>query len=260
MSDLRQELMDAGWQQGVIVAPGVVEYPAAVGFLVLNQTCDCISPDLENEPSFELLPLVSLEQAPDANLLNGQNARRIHLQIQQGDRDIWVGARMADICFFDRSRYKELIFATDLSIAQPVIDGVISWRAARYLRPAFPDDFEKAIRAPLSKVKKFIKREEALIDSILISLDPFDELTEGEMYEVQIRLMVRPEVMGVPDQVKRLSAVASKIKEHFSKSDALIDPNCMVTALDEMTLWDKTKFVDFSRYDYLSFGEESTEE
>jgi hypothetical protein len=57
MSDLRQSLKDVGWRQGVILKPGPFPQKEAFGFLVLNQTCDCINPSFEKEPHLELLPL-----------------------------------------------------------------------------------------------------------------------------------------------------------------------------------------------------------
>ena len=259
MSDLRQQLIDEGWRQGVILAPGPFQNQDAIGFLVLNQTCDCISPDLENEPCFELLPLRKLEGEANTQLLNGCNARRIHFQIEEDGAEVWVAARMADIEFFDRSEYTQLGISGEFLARQPVIDDVVAWRASRYLRPAFPEGFEQALKKPLSRFKKFIKRDEALIDSILISLDPFDELEDGEKYELQLRLMVDPIILGEPTNAEKLKALADKIQEHLEKCDIFFEPTCGVTSLEKMNLLERKQFLDFSRFDYLSFGEEPCE-
>ncbi len=255
MSDLRQRLIEARWRQGVVLAPDAerFKHQEAIGFLVLNQTCDCVSPDLENEPFFELLPLMRIENVPE--LQNGRNPRRIHFQIYENGSVIWVSAKMAEIEMCERSRYAEFVISPDLAIGKASHDGLMAWRAARYIRPAFPENFELAIKKPLGKVKKAIKKHEGSIDSILLSLDPFDELEEDEQYELQFRLMVKPEVLGYAEEVKSLKELADKLQSLLKNCSAFDKPTCAVAALAQMNLLERRKFIDFSRYNYLSFGE-----
>jgi hypothetical protein len=257
MSDLRQRLIQAGWGQGVILDPSPFAPAKAIGFLVLNQTCDCINPDFEKEPHLELLPLERLEDSPDSKLKNGQNPRKIHFQIQENGQDIWVAAKVTDILHLERTvEQVNLEFATSYSLSATSLDDLVRWRAQRYLRAAFPDTFEKAFRSLAKGFGKLVIRHEAFIDSLLLSLSPFEEITDGETYELQLRLMVAPTVTGQPAVVKELHGVARAIEELFASSPWFDAPKCKITGLDEMTLWDARKFVDFTRYDHLSFGKE----
>lgn len=257
MSDFRQRLIEAGWRQGVILDPSPFAHTKAIGFLVLNQTCDCINPDFEKEPHLELLPLEKLEGSPDSKLKNGQNPRKIHFQIQEGGQDIWVAAKITDIIHSERTAEQEsLEFAANYNLSATSLDDLVRWRAQRYLRAAFPDAFEQAFRSLAKGFGKLVTKHEALIDSLLLSLSPFEEITEGDSYEMQLRVMVAPTVIGQPEVIRELQGAAREIEKLFAGSPWFDSPKCQITSLDEMTLWDARKFVDFTRYDHLSFGKE----
>jgi len=256
MSSLRQTLKDAGWRQGVILAPGPFAHPSAFAYLVLNQTCDCINPDFEKEPHLELLPLERVAKKPDTRLKNGKNPRQIHFQIQENGSDIWVNAKVTEIFQFDRSEHVSLVFAGCFSISRATLDGLITWRAQRYLRPAFPDAFETAFSTLTGTFGHIIAKQEAIIDSLLIAISPFEEIKEGDYYGIQLHLMVEPSVMGKPEILEALKQSATEIEELMATCAAFDSPKCVVTSLDEMTLWKARRLLDFSRYDYLSFGKE----
>ncbi len=258
MSDLRQALKDAGWRQGVILAPKPSSHPAACGFLVLNQTCDCINSDFQKEPYLELLPLEKLAGKPDPNLQNGKNPRQIHFQIQENGQDIWVNAVIAEIFLFDRSGHASLVFLLGLTLSKSALEDLILWRAQRYLRPAFPDSFENAFRPLAKDFGKEIAKCEGDIGSLLISVLPFEELKDEERYEIQLHFMVTPSVMRQTESIKALKSLSENIQKLFEESVWFDAPICTVTPLSEMNLWDARKFIDFSRYDYLSFGKEES--
>lgn len=256
MPDVRQTLIDAGWRQGAILAPGPFGHKDAFAFLVLNQTCDCINPDFEKEPYFELLPLTKVAKNPDTRLKNGKNPRLIHFQVQENGEDIWVSARITDIFQFERAEHASLVFASHFALAQAALKDLIEWRAQRYVRAAFPDSFEKAFGLLTKEFGKIMEQHESDIDSILISISPFEEIDEDERYEVQLHLMVVPSLMGQSDKLESLKSAADQIEKLFATSSAFDSPKCGVTSLGEMTLWKARSFLDFSRYDYLSFGKE----
>jgi hypothetical protein len=258
MSDLRQALKDAGWRQGIILDPqnNILKHEGAIGFIVLNQTCDCISPDTKNEPYFEVLPVVKVRDSHDPQLINGRNPRRIHFQLEEDGEAIWVTARMADVILVEREKHYELKFSTTLMLSPHCLAGLIAWRASRYLRPAFPDKFEDALRNPIKKIEKVLKRHEDLIDSILLSLDPLRDLEEGERYEMQLRLMVTPNVFADSKKVAILELIAKEIEQYLGTAIEFDSPKCGIESLGAMTLWGKKSFLDFNRYDYLSFDQE----
>lgn len=256
MSDIRQTLIDAGWRQGVILAPEPFGHPDTFAYLVLNQTCDCINPDFDKEPYLELLPLAKVAKKPDSRMKNGKNPRQIHFQIQENGKNIWVNSKVTDIFQFDRAEYASLAFANHCTLTQASLEDLIEWRAQRYVRTAFPDSFETAFSSLSKEFEDIMAKHESVIDSLLISISPFAEIDDGERYEIQLRLMVVPTVMGQTETVECLKSAAMEIEALFTTSSAFDSPKCMVTSLDEMSLWSARKFFDFSRYEYLSFGKE----
>lgn len=256
MCDVRQTLIDAGWRQGAILAPGPFGHSDAFAYLVLNQTCDCINPDFDKEPHLELLPLTKVTKKPDPRLKNGKNPRQIHFQVQENGGEVWVNARIADIFQFERVEHASLSFAGHCTLTQAALEDLVEWRAQRYVRPAFPDSFETAFSSLSKEFGKIMATNEAVIDSVLISISPFDEIHEGDFYEMQLHLLVAPIVMGQSDILASLRSAAVEIEKLFATSSAFDSPKCAVTSLDKMTLWKARKFLDFSRYDYLSFGKE----
>jgi hypothetical protein len=256
MSEVRQALKNAGWRQGAILAPGPFEHADAFGFLVLNQTCDCLNDDFVKEPYLELLPLVKLTSQPDSRLKGGQNPRQIHFEIEEKGGNIWVSASIAEIIQCDRKAHASLAFAEALALSKSVLENLVLWRAQRYLRPAFPDSFENAFRPLAKNFGKKITKCERDINSLLISVLPFEELKDEECYEIQLHFLVTPSVMRQPESMQVLKSLSEEIQSLFADYSKFDSPQCQVTSLDEMSLWSARNFLDFSRYDYLSFGKE----
>lgn len=256
MADLRQTLMDAGWRQGAILAPEPFVPREAFAYLVLSQTCDCINPDFDKEPYLELLPLTKVSKKPDSRLKNGKNPRQIHFQLQENGEDVWVSARIADIFQFERAGQADLPFAEHCTLTKAALADLIEWRAQRYVRTAFPDGFETAFRSLAGDFGKIMAEHESAIDSLLISISPFGEIEEGDCYDIQLHLMVTPTVMGQPETIRSLQKSAKDIETLFATCGVFAATKCAVSNLGKMTLWEARGLLDFSRYDYLSFGKE----
>lgn len=265
MSELRGRLIAAGWRQGVILEPsslqqaGVAVMDDAIGFLVLTQTCDCINPDFAKEPYLELLPLVPRKTKrgkPDPDFENGINPREIHFWITlKGERKCVV-SRIKDIQLIKRNGIEGFRFSDEIGISREEIDDIIEWRAARYSRTAFPEAFERAFHAIKEGFNEIIVTNESAIASLLIQISPFEEIQEADCYEIQLHLTVTPSVMGKPEMIETLKRAAQEIETLFATCNAFGTTECAVTNLDEMSLWKARKLLDFSRYDYLSFGKE----
>jgi hypothetical protein len=265
MADLRERLIAAGWRQGVILEPsslqqaGVSGMDDAVGFLVLTQTCDCINPDFRKEPHLELLPMVlrkTKKGKPDPAYEAGKNPREIHFWILLDSKPMCAVAHIKEIQLVDRKCIEDFRFSDHVTVSPEIIDDMIEWRAARYFRTAFPEAFETAFRTITTAFGEIITMHESDIDSLLIRISPFEEIEEGECYEIQLYLMVTPFVMGQPETIQALEKSAKEIEDLFATCAAFGSMECSVTNLDEVSLWKGRRLLDFSRYDYLSFGKE----
>jgi hypothetical protein len=254
----RNTLIAAGWAQGAIidrehVAP---DHPAEY-FVILSQTCDILNGSLSAEPTVELLPIVLKpgKNKPDKNLANGFNPRKIDFQVTIKRQPKWHSAEIPALILLPREKLLICRPSVDALLPPETLNGLLNWRIARYTRTAFPEAFEKAWKKQKENLLNAITARDDLIDSMLISLDPFDEINEGDYYEVEIILLIRPQIFADPTHSKSLKQVSEEIQTHLSAIPEFAEPHCAVQSLASMNLWDRRKFVDFSRYDYLSFGE-----
>ena len=259
MEVLRQHFIERGWKQGVILELSCVdsEIVDCVGFLVLTQTCDCINPSFEKEPHLELLPIREVEGSPDKGIVNGRNPRLIQFQILDKEKELWVEARICEIFPIDRSTHASLSFSSNLSVGAS-LDSIVAWRVARYSRTAYPDGFVNAFRSISSKFGRRIKKEgrDQHVHSLLLSLQPFRELEEQEEYEVQILLMTHPIVLGTVAHADALQSLAGELEELLEGVECFDSPMCGVVSLNDMNLMQRESYLDFTDYDYLSFGDE----
>ncbi len=265
MITLRERLIQRGWQQGVILETKSLQCAEletkddVLGYLVLTQTCDCVNPSFEKEPHLEVLPLIPRKTKkghPDPDYENGKNPREIHFWITVNGKQQCAISRIRDIKLIDRACIEDFQFSQTIKISRGVIDDIVDWRAARYSRTAFPEAFEAAFGMVKEPFKKIISAHHADIDSLLIFIDPFDEIKEGDCYEIQLFLMVKPRVMSQNNAVANLNQASHDIEKLLMTCDAFAPVKCFVKGLAEMSLWEARNYMDFSRFDYLSFGQE----
>ena len=166
--------------------------------------------------------------------------------------------KVSEIVLIDRQKYVEYKFS-NIEVPKPVLDSVIAWRAYRYLRHAFPDGFENALGSIKNEMKGYIEDEELnpAIASILINLTPHDrEVGESEPYEVHLLLLVKKEHFGYPDLIEKLNELAMNITDLLGSVDLFDGPTCKIQDMDKISMERASKYLDFTRYDYLSFGED----
>ena len=258
-TELRAELKNTGWKQGVVISSdGICD--DTLGLLVLTQTCDCINPSFDKEPSFEVLPLEARNTKkgkPDPNYENGKNPREIHFYTQVEEIEQCVVANVSKIKLLPRKNHTSYKFAS-IEISPAALDDILTWRAARYLRPAFPDDFENEFAPLKERFSNYLTADEidSLVNSILINISPLSELEEGDQYELHLLLLVHPRILGITGEAKRLDVLAKNLSNLLAESDRFDAPTCKVASLDEISLFQARDYLNFNRYDYLSFAEE----
>ncbi len=254
----REALINEGWQQGVII-DRLSECPESLlGYIVLSQSCDCLHESTETEPYFEVLPVQKI-LSPDGNFQNGSNPRKIHFELQQDSSKIWVEANITQVKFLDRKKHSEYSVLQTTAISKASLDSLILWRADRYLRPAFPDSFNKAF---LQKCKnafgKCIKKNHLLINGLKITLDHYNEIPEGseDQYEVNLLIIATPN--DYAGNSSELSVIQDALEKALNKS-TIFSATCHVTSSDQVTLYqlESNAWLDFKNYDYLSFANEN---
>ena len=181
------------WRQGSILLPEALCAPlpcqppmsmAAEDILiVLTQDCDLVQADFAKEPYVETLRAIPISGKPDGNFLYGKNPRIIQFPI---------GERHFQASCHDRSRLDRRLLAqvkpSEVHVLQPsALHLLREWVAKRYIRPAFPDEFNARIRNdPTGKaLRRLLELQGHLFQDLYLFCDPADqELPLGQLYKI----------------------------------------------------------------------------
>lgn len=242
-----EALRALGWRQGSLLRAEVLsELLSDVGdasfALLLSQDCDIVR-DEKTEPTLEVVPCRSLEKAK-GNYLHGRNPRVFHIEAD-GERE----ALEIDI------RQRRLVSKLDAAAlnkrpVQPALDEltvltVTRWVAKRYTRSAFPDEFNRRLKAAGRKLDMLAKKAIAKpVTSIYIGLEPHDEeLDEDEDYELYVFVAYRDDSKKVQAQdfYEKLCDILDEcdgLDLNRSESGAKSHFEISLADLEEMRRWD----------------------
>lgn len=268
---------DTDWRQGDLLT---CEAAAELGLIdateerryVIVITHDC---DLHHvgESFIEVIvaDLVIKEPGPDPQLSYARNPRRLHLAYEDADGVPLV----LELRHIDRRNVSKADFAAgavkDNSVTLPGDAKRVlkQWLAARYGRPAFPDEFEKRLRKRSGKrsVEQRIARILETDAKYLVGLF-FDlgeqrgaEVVEGEPYALSVSV-VYDAIEGSSDARGSAERVAAQLRELFEqvygKPDAAMEialDTCEAVADTRLTLADLRR-VDQWRLEYISLRDD----
>ena len=224
-NSIGERISDNNWSQCCIVQnkelQRIVELPLGTptAFLVvISQSCDLVHPTLEDEPYVECIECHPIEKE-DGNFTHGKNPRRLHLSISNGvgGRDQAVEILPYQIHRFDRVIMEGIFPSKEYYLSEIACRILTLWLAARYVRAAFPDEFNNRI----NRVKKKLKKKASLlvesVTGIYIQILPDREIAEEDVYSVNLLALVSVSFGG------ELAAVESTISEYAS----LMQDQCM---------------------------------
>lgn len=254
-------LREANWQQGsvccgpdvpLLLAPPThppLTYQPDDWLVVVTQTCDVLQGDLEKEPQVELLRLSPSRPSINTSLGWGQHPRFIQLERSQPrlklygsvhDR-VWAPKARLDTLSPDPTR---LISADDARM-------LAKWLASRYLRPAFPDVFNKRLQSVERALVQFWKAHRSKLNAVFCTLSSMDELASEEGYDAEFVLVFPHKALSL-DQAREITDAFEDI---FLLCDgvevsakAMADIDFSLVHLDRYRRWD---------LDYLSFSNPS---
>ncbi len=131
------------------------------------------------------------------------------------------------------------------------------WFTQRYLRTAFPNSFEERIKPHLKKIRKQIEPHQALIDTLFIRVDPLREVSGDDSHAVRLLIAVKKATLDEPDKLQALHSMAGQLDSIFESAKGLdLEAPVNVQSLNKITLAQVQDYLEWNRYDYLSFGED----
>lgn len=253
MDDIGAVLQDNDWRQGVIIpASEVAEHlPANIthedcSLVVVSQSCDIIHHSLENEPHAVFLVLRPETEA-QLGFRCGKHPRLIHLTSDTGEV---YSAQACQQVFIPREALASVSLTGSDKILGEELRILCDWLAKRYTRIAFPDSFNNQVASRQDKIQKLIKKNHEVFSEILLSLSPFDEISEEESYQLICRLVMPEKTHEDEASFRKAEAFAEKLRELFKECAIEVEDIAPISEQDlsyadlkQLARWD---------YDYLS--------
>lgn len=203
-----ERIKGLGWRQGsVMPVPLTAKLKDTSGHLipltendvciVMSHDCDVTHKSLENEPWTEILRATQA-QAPDGNLSYGKNPRRFQFELRIGDESQLMEVSTRDRFFIDRSILGKESPDENRTCSRKMAEHLADWLSRRYVRAAFPDEFNQRMAPALSQIKKALKHHGENVSAVLISCSDWTELTHDRSYDIVLVLLLPTELYDSP--------------------------------------------------------------
>ncbi|GMV69552.1 MAG: hypothetical protein AMXMBFR76_19910 [Pseudomonadota bacterium] len=257
---------DTAWRQGDLL---ICETAAALNLVaaaedgrrVIVITHDCDLPH-DGESYVEVIIAESVVK-PDPQLSYAKNPRRLHLAYQNSDAlPLILELRHGDRRSVPKGDFAECA-VKDNSLALPVDAkrALKQWLAARYGRPAFPNEFEERLRKGKveRKIAKILEPNAKYLVGLFFDLSEQRgaEAVGGEPYALSVSV-VYDATEGGSDARLSAEQVARRLRELFEKTYGKPDvateialDTCEAVADTHLTLADLRR-VDQWRLEYIS--------
>ena len=226
MSTIGARIAANGWLQGSVLRDDdlrslserysfKMHRVADVIGLVVSQSCDLTYDWLEGEPCAELLLGLKAE-TEDAikkrgNCTGGKHPRCLHMPIQYGGSEVWFEFVPWNRFAVDRTAFLDITPDHERNCFSVDLDVVTNWLAQRYIRAAFPDDFNDLLEAARKKQKKLHERLSPDVSGLYAQISPDRDLRTGERYSVNLLALVpdshETQRVSVHETVEKLAAL-----------------------------------------------------
>lgn len=269
--DLAGQLTARGWLQCDVIpveAHGIIQqYTDEVldlgsWVIVLTQSCDLLHHDIEGEPYAELvIGRLSSEEA-SGQYTGLRNPRRLQIEATEdfepdiqayGEIEVTAAAR------FRVPRQLLTQFSPDNKrrLTEDGANELIAWTAARYHRLALPTAFDKRRKPAEKKLKKLWSKLTA-VGSVYLSLNDYNELPDGQVYETSLMAVMSVEQFANVDVRAEMERHVLAIGAALGECEGIVMVESEVRSAATVTL-DETEL--FSRWylDSYSSGDDNHE-
>jgi hypothetical protein len=186
----------------------------------------------------------------NGNLFHAKNPRRLQFTAAGLTYEI----RMHERCQAPRECLLNRV-PRELNVHEGIVQTIVGWTANRYLRSAFPDEFNTRTanaRNSMRRLEAALKRDGALITGIFLSVDPPEEIDAQERYQVIMRLTAKEEVFEDQVTETRLLELTETIRREFYGIEGIELVDYQLVSESDFSLADM-RIMQRWDYDYLSY-------
>ena len=264
------EIVKHGWRQGSILvgdiatrasslAPDRTSVDDSCWLVVVSHDCDIASPNASNEPVVEVL----CARPKRVDQLNGQfvatrNPRRIEFEVTDNGKPVFLAASVHERWHVPRGLLCEGPPSLRRTLAKGERRVLAEWLAKRYIRAAFPDEFDRRWRGEksknLKKWTKLLKKHNKWIQGVYLKLSTTEEIgVASKPYRCDL-------IVAIPEQMKeeeKWPEVRSRIEDDVHDFWSGFEPGIVCDAVhvlgtDEVTLAEMELYQRFDS-DWLSY-------
>ena len=218
-------------------------------WMVVSQDCDLVHPDWSKEPYVELV-WVRVAQGNQLPPPWGQSPREIQFSDPHGSKDsirfvcsvhdrVWIDRRYLDDSRPDQNR----------SFSRENIKRICHWISRRYVRAAFPDEFNLRVKSALDALtekKSDLSKQGDLLTGVYIRVSE-KELDPGEDYRVIIWAAIRPADYGDQQKNKEAQKLVDLLEATLGDCSGIDIEECILKSeqdisLDHLHSWKRWDF------------------
>jgi hypothetical protein len=197
----RQQLIEAGWEQGALLPPAALAYrrdtPVASrpadgeweAAVIISHPCDVVSDSCDDEPTVEVLPFTRLHRPPARDRTGAQHPRELEIAAGQNGTET-LQFVIHDHAKLDRARLLGEEFRPVGRLDRPDVRVLIEWVKRRYDRVVLPEAFARRVKH--TKIRDALMERREHFGRLFIQLDPWDEVKDDEPYGVRLMLVLKP--------------------------------------------------------------------
>ena len=222
--------------------------------VVASHSCDIANRNFQDEPCIELSVARSINQL-NPQLTANLNPRKLHtsLMVRTNDRSIFKEQYVELLAFekhqVPKQRFIDVQPDPNRQFSDQYLYAYVAWLAARYSRPALPDEFDQRIAAvgKTKKHRKLAKQLNPYLSGIYVEIQPNCGIPETENYRVNLLGLVSPDFAG------DVTSLMSSLQQYADiMAEAKMDVIVKIRREDEVSVADIKRFQRFY-YDDLSF-------
>jgi hypothetical protein len=276
--EIIEAIINYQWRQGAIFSFDAMDDPvlccdrcreSGALMIVVSQSCDILNDSFVKEPTIVILNAFPIDNNKRNGLYEkGRNPRCYDLCVDNkktGDK-LWHRARIQDHYQVDRKICSKYPPHTDLCLATNEIESLAQWLASRFLRPAFPNNFNNRIPTKRWKnIRKLLEKtipsntipnttsSSELLSNIFLNVAD-DELSDTETYHVIVLGTMKIDDYKEIEKRKQITEIVSAITAEIAV-DPYIHANGLCRSEQQVTLHDLRSYRKIQTFDDLSYGE-----
>lgn len=249
-----------GWRQGNFLnescTPEVLEqcgqsYHPNSRLILLSHDCDIVYKG-NSEPNAEVCVAEPLDGDLDGNYTHGKNPRILHIGVGLPDTPRHFEIHASKRLWIDRKILLDHTPDDLLTLGEKELDTLIGWVVNKFNRAAFPDTFNERLGSSLKDIQKVAKKDGGNLSGIYLALSTFDELDDGQDYQVLLVGLMEPDRFSIQELRTACVDAMSKISTKIDGCSGIGVEDYEVRSEDAISLHDFRQLARFP-LDYLTY-------